>query len=233
MTRARQLSVWLWCAPALLAQAAHAAAPLAAVAVPYYSAEHALAGVYAHQVPPLSQRFQAEADALVAATHRHCTALPDLGTGFAPLQAASVLLHAQWQHTMVTWEALSTPAIGPVLTRRAQRQIDFWPTRHELIQKALDKAPQTLADMERVGTLAKGLPAFESVLAAWQPLNPAQGRAFDARGSQPGDTPKEVPFVNRPMPAATCHYLLLLAQGVQAEGRELGAELTAWASSSR
>lgn len=230
MTRARQLSVWLWCAPALLAQAAHAAAPLAAVAVPYYSAEHALAGVYAHQVPPLSQRFQAEADALVAATHRHCTALPDLGTGFAPLQAASVLLHTQWQHTMVAWEALSTPAIGPVLTRRAQRQIDFWPTRHELIQKALDKAPQTLADMERVGTLAKGLPAFESVLAAWQPLNPAQGRAFDARGSQPGDTPKEVPFVNRPMPAATCHYLLLLAQGVQAEGRELGAELTAWAA---
>lgn len=208
-------------------------APTAAhaqVAMPFYSAEHALAGVYAHHLPPLSQAFQAQADALVQATTQHCAVLPDLGNGYAPLSAASAGLYTQWQQTMAAWEALSTPAIGPVLTRRAQRQIDFWPTRHELIQKALGKSPQTLADMERVGTLAKGLPAFEYLLLTWWPLNPAQGRAFDARGHKPGEKPREVPFVNRPMPAATCHYLLLLAQGVQAEGRELGAELTTWAA---
>ncbi len=202
----------------------------AQVAMPFYSAEHALAGVYAHHLPPLSQAFQAQADALVQATTQHCAALPGLGNGYAPLSAASASLYAQWQQTMAGWEALSTPAIGPVLTRRAQRQIDFWPTRPELIHKALDKAPQTLADMARVGTLAKGLPAFEFLLLTWRPLNPAQGRAFDARGLKPGEKPREVPFVNRPMPAATCQYLVLVAQGVQVEARELAAELSTWAA---
>lgn len=166
----------------------------AQVAMPFYSAEQALTGLYAHHLPPLSQTFQAEANGLVQTTEQHCTAL---ATG----QADAKGLHTQWLRTLAAWEALSIPAVGPVLTRRSQRQIDFWPTRPELIDKALAKAPQTLADMERVGTLAKGLPAFEALLARPQP-----------------------------MPAATCHYLRLVAQGVQAEGRELGAELSTWAS---
>lgn len=220
----------LW---AVVWRGARAATPLPPVAMPYYSGEQALTGVYAHHLPPLARRFQAEADALVTATQQHCEALPGLGadhTGYTALLAASDRLHAQWQQTMAAWEALSTPAIGPVLTRRSQRQIDFWPTRPELIAKALDKAPHTLADMERVGTLAKGLPAFESLLLVWRPLNPAQARAFDARGLKPGEKPRAVPFVNRPMPAATCQYLVLVAQGVQAEGQELAAELTGWAA---
>ena len=202
----------------------------AQVAMPFYSAEHALAGVYAHHLPPLSQAFQAQADALVQATTQHCTALPGLGNGYAPLSAATTHLYAQWQQTMVAWEGLSTPAIGPVLARRSQRQIDFWPTRPELVAKALDKAPQTQADMERVGTLAKGLPAFEHLLLAWRPLNPVQGRAFDTRGQKAGDKPKEVPFVNRPMPAATCQYLVRVAQAVQVEAHELATELSTWAA---
>lgn len=210
--------------------AARAATVQPMVAMPYYSAEHALAGVYAHHLPPLVRAFQVQADALEAATRQHCLALPGIGTEHEPLLAASTALHTRWQHTMSAWEALSTPAIGPVLTRRAQRQIDFWPTRPELITRALSKAPQNLADMERVGTLAKGLPAFEALLWMAWPLNPAQGRAFDARGLQPGEQPKPVPFVNRPMSAATCQYLELLAQGVQAEGRELGGELATWAA---
>jgi len=214
----------------VVGRAARAATPPSAVAMPYYSGEQALTGVYAHHLPPLAQRFQAEADALVTATQQHCEALPGLGTDHNALRTASDRLHAQWQQTMAAWEALSTPAIGPVLTRRSQRQIDFWPTRPELIAKALDKAPQTLADMERVGTLAKGLPAFDALLIAWRPLNPAQARAFDARGLKPGEKPRAVPFVNRPMPAATCQYLVLVAQGVQAESRELGAELGGWAA---
>ncbi len=221
----RTFATWGTC---LLAFAAGTSAT-AQTAVPYYSAEHALTGVYAHQLPPLAQRFQAEADALVAAARQHCERLPGLGTEFEPLQAASARLRLSWQQAMAAWEALSTPAIGPVLTRRSQRQIDFWPTRPELIAKALDKAPQTLADMERVGTLAKGLPAFEFVLSTGQPLDPARARAFDARGLKPGEKPKEAPFVNRPMPTATCQYLVLVAQGVQVEARELAAELRTWA----
>ena len=137
-----------WCA-CLLAVATGTAAT-AQSAVPYYSAEHALTGVYAHHLPPLGLRFQAEADALLVATRQHCERLPGLGTEFAPLQAASASLHTSWQQTMAAWEALSTPAIGPMLTRRSQRQIDFWPTRPELIAKVLDKAPQTLADRKSV-----------------------------------------------------------------------------------
>lgn len=200
------------------------------VAMPFYSAEHALAGVYAHHLPPLSQTFQVQADALVHATTQHCAAQPGLGRGHAPPSATAPHLHATWQQTMAAWEALSTPAVGPVLTRRSQRQIDFWPTRPELIAKALDKNPQTLADMERVGTLAKGLPAFEHLLESWRPLNPAQGSAFDAQGLKPGEKTREVPFVNQPMPAATCQYLVLVAQGVQLEARELASELNSWAA---
>ncbi len=223
---------WSHLARVLLAAASLAvpAAAHAQVATPFYSAEDALAGVYAHHLPPLGQAFQVQAAALVHATTQHCAALPGLGNGYAPLSAASTRLYAQWQQAMAAWEALSTPAIGPVLARRSQRQIDFWPTRPALMAKALDQAPQTLTDMERVGTLAKGLPAFEHLLLAWQPLNPAQGRAFDARGLKPGEKPREVPFVNRPMPAATCQYLVLVAQGVQVEARELAADLSAWAA---
>jgi len=190
-------AAWAGSAPAQ----AQTSAAVPQLAMPIYSAEHALTGLYAHHLPPLSQAFQAQADALVLATQRHCAALPSQGAGHAGLMADWSALHTQWQHTMAAWETLSTPAVGPVLTRRSQRQIDFWPTRHELLGKALDKAPQTLTDMERIGTLAKGLPAFETLLA------------------RPG-----------PMPPATCHYLVLVAQGVSAEGRELGAELATWAA---
>lgn len=203
--------------------AAVAASVQARVAMPYYSAEQALTGVYAHHLPPLSQAFQAEANGLVQTSEQHCAAL-------AAGQSDAKGLHTQWLRTLAAWEALSTPAVGPVLTRRSQRQIDFWPTRPELIDKALAKAPQTLADMERVGTLAKGLPAMEFVLSTWQPLDPARARAFDARGLKPGEKPNAVPFVNRPMPAATCQYVVLLAKGVQVEARELAAELGTWAA---
>lgn len=223
----RPCRVWV-AAVVLVSGAAHAQTPQ--IAMPVYSAEQALTGLYAHHLPPLSQAFQAQADALVQATQRHCAALPSQGADHARLMADWSALHTQWQHTMAAWEALSTPAVGPVLTRRSQRQIDFWPTRQELLGKALDKAPQTLIDMERIGTLAKGLPAFEVLLARYRPLDPARARAFDARSLQSGEKFKAVPFVNPPMPPGTCRYLVLVAQGVSAEGQELGADLATWAA---
>lgn len=209
----------------VLAAPGLAQADAAPVAMPVYSAEHALAGVYAYHLPPLSLAFQSQAHALVEATRRHCAALPSQSTEYAGLLADWSALHAHWQRTMAAWEALSTPAVGPVLTRRSQRQIDFWPTRVELLDKALDKAPQTLSDMERVGTLAKGLPAFESLWARYRPVDPAKAQVLDARGLSPGEKPKAAVFVNAPMPPTTCHYLMLVAQGVQAEGQGLGSEL--------
>lgn len=193
-------------------------------AMPFYAAEQAVQGVYAHHLPALGKHFVQQANTLVQSTDGFCHTTqkmqpnPGQSPGSAPVTLP--VLQAQWQHTMVAWEALSTPAVGPVVLRRSQRQIDFWPTRPELISKALAKAPQTLADMERVGTLAKGLPAMELLLAQWQPMAPGRVRGGDGRAPQPG----------KPMPAATCHYLSLLAQGIALEATELQAELDIWAT---
>lgn len=196
-----------------------ASAPAPLVLVPMYSAAEVMQGLYSQHLPPLSQRFATEADALVATTQQYCQDLPTPAASLSARQAAWTALHSQWQHTMVAWENLSTPAVGPMLTRRSQRQIDFWPTRPELVNKALAKAPQTLADMETVGTLAKGLPAMELLMTQWRPVAPGRTPPSGQRLSVP------------PTPSvASCHYLGLLAQGVQTEATELGAELAPWAA---
>ncbi|AVS71385.1 hypothetical protein C8247_13720, partial [Paracidovorax avenae] len=77
-----------------------------------------------------------------------------------------------WQRAMLAWEGLSAVAIGPVVSRRAQRQIDFMPTRPQLIERAIKAQPQGATAFERVGTPARGLPALEWLL--WtQPAQPA------------------------------------------------------------
>ena len=198
--------------------------------MPFYSAEQAMTGLYTYHLPPLSKRFVAEADGLVAATDQYCQVLPTLAASYASQQVARAPLLTQWQQTMVAWEALSTPAVGPVVLRRSQREIDFWPTRPELLNKALVKAPQTLADMERIGTLAKGLPAMELLLAQWRPLEPGRVRVFDGRAPQPGKPLPQLPYVPPTMPAATCQYLSLLAQGIQVEAQALQTDLAPWAA---
>ena len=172
--------------------AAQTAAPV--VAAPYYSAEQAMQGIYTHQLPPLARAFQAQAERLVTTTAQHCQG-----------QATLPALRAQWQQTLVSWEALSTPAVGPMVARRSQRQIDFWPTRPELLRRSMDKAPATLADMERVGTPAKGLPALELLIHQW-----------DAS--------------RKPPPATACRYAELVAEGIATEARALQNELGEWAT---
>jgi hypothetical protein len=66
----------------------------------------------------------------------------------------------------------------------------------------LVKAPQTLAEMERVGTPAKGFPALEQLLSA------SSGSA---------------------LAPATCHYAGLVAQGIAAEASALKTEFAALA----
>lgn len=70
----------------------------------------------------------------------------------------------RWLAALTSWERLYAVAAGPLNKRRSQRQIDFNPTRPSLIAKAVQSAPQTLHDLELVGTPAKGLPALEWLL---------------------------------------------------------------------
>lgn len=186
-------------APAAWAQsapAARATTPSAdestAQPMPYYSAEQALQGVYSHRLPTLAQAFEQASTALLTRTQDHCHG-----------QATLDELRAQWLQTLVSWQALASPELGPVVARRSQREIDFWPTRERLLRQALAKAPATLADMERVGTPAKGFPAFEQLLAT---------------AKAPGLTP------------AICRYAGLVAQGIAAEAQTLNTELGPLAS---
>ena len=205
--------------------------------VPFYVSAHAMQGVYAHHLPTLSTQFVQQVNALVERTEGFCQTLQtqpmqpqpypsqngqktSQSPSLAPI--TQVQLQAQWLQTMVAWEALSTPAVGPVVLRRSQRQIDFWPTRPELIQKALTTAPQTLADMERVGTLAKGLPAMEYLLAQ-KPLKKLNTATTHKLVAETADMPTA-------MPASTCHYLSLLVQGIAQEATELQADLSVWAA---
>ena len=164
-------------------------------AMPYYSLENALQGVYGFHMPPLAQRFHVQSAQLVEAT-----------AGFCQGTVALPALTAQWQTTQVSWEALLTPSIGPLVSRRSQRQIDFWPTRPALIARALEAEPRTLSDLMRVGTPAKGLPAMEWLLAQW--AVPGQG--------QPS--------------ARDCRFMHLVAQGIAEEARALEAEFAALAA---
>jgi predicted lipoprotein len=91
-----------------------------------------------------------------------------------PGQSAAALDNARrrWTASLSSWERLAGVAIGPVLERRSQRAIDFTPTRPRMIEKAIKSAPKTPAEMELIGTPAKGLPALEWLL--WvKPVQPA------------------------------------------------------------
>jgi predicted lipoprotein len=131
------------------------------VAFPIYNAAHAMQGLHRHTLLPRAQAFSQAATALTTQTVAYCngsTSLP--------------VVRQQWKDTRQAWEALSSVATGAVLERRSQRQIDFWPVRPALVERAIARAPQGEAAMQLVGTPAKGLPALEWLL--WtRPAAPA------------------------------------------------------------
>jgi predicted lipoprotein len=165
------------------------------IAFPYYTAEQVLTGLYTYHLPPRARAFEVSAQALVQATQAHCQGR----TGKDELQA-------QWQQTLLRWQALATPAVGPLVQRRSQRQIDFWPVRPNLIDKALKSAPRSLGDMARVGTPAKGFAGLEYLLAE-SPANGLQGEANKSR----------------------CVYAVLVAQGIAVEASAMRADFDALA----
>lgn len=152
---------------------------LAQAVFPVYQGKDVLQGLYTRHMPPLAQVFETQAKALAVAVRASC----DSGTPEALLDA--------WRQATAAWLAMSSPALGPVVERRSQRQIDFWPMRPPLLKKALEQAPKTLTDMARIGTPAKGLPTLEALLRA------------------------------RPFDAGQCGYLALVAEGIEAEAMAL------------
>ncbi len=138
---------------------------------------------------PRAAAFAQAVESLPSTLDRLCAATPE--TTPAALDQA----RQSWTAGLLAWERLSAVALGPVLERRSTRQIDFSPTRPRLIEKALKAAPATLADLERIGTPAKGFPALEWLL--WvKPLAPA---------------------------STECRYARLLAEEIRQEARALAA----------
>ncbi|MDO5625793.1 MAG: imelysin family protein [Pseudomonadota bacterium] len=143
-----------------LAQPLPAHAQAATVAVPFYTPLDVARGLRQHWSAPLAARFAASAAALPPAVQALCDALA--------AQAAPRLADARaaWVQALQSWGQYSGVPLGALIERRAQRQIDFQPARPALIRRAVERAPQTSADMQRVGTPAKGLPGLEWLL--WQ-----------------------------------------------------------------
>lgn len=157
------------------------------VAVPFYTPPAFMQGVHRYWFEPRARAFEQEAAALPPSLEKICTA--SAATGAEPLREARL----RWQATAVAWDRLAAVAIGPLLQRRSVRQIDFAPTRPELIAKAIAAQPADARAMERIGTPAKGLPALEWLL--WtQPVTPS---------------------------SPACRYAVMVSREVELEGQAL------------
>lgn len=114
---------------------------------------------------PRAAAFARESEGLATAMTAYCSDPTPGGIAIEPLRA-------RWRDTLAAWETYGAVAIGPVLTLRAHRRLDFSPTRPRSILKAIAGHPDSLSDLERIGTPAKGLPALEWLL--WEhTLTPA------------------------------------------------------------
>ncbi|CAN7425655.1 imelysin family protein [Polaromonas sp. LjRoot131] len=152
-------------AAVLLGGAAQAQTVPSKVAVPFYTAGDFMRGVYRFWYAPQAAAFAEQAGGLPAAISAVCDA--DAGAAAASLEQA----RERWKASALAWDRLSGVQIGPLVQRRSARQIDFTPTRPELIKRAIQAAPQDATAMESIGTPAKGLPALEWLLWS-QPIAP-------------------------------------------------------------
>ncbi|KQP39007.1 imelysin family protein [Pseudorhodoferax sp. Leaf274] len=165
------------------------------VALPFYGPPDFMQGAWRRWYAPRAQDVAQRAQALVAALSAQCAAPAGDSAALAEARTA-------WGETAQALGRLSAVSVGPLLQRRTLRQIDFAPTRPELIRRAIAQAPADAAALERIGTPAKGLPALEWLL--WtQPAAPG--------------TP-------------ACRYAQLLAENVLAEAQALAQAFTALAN---
>lgn len=165
------LPVFVLLACSLLSDAGAAAGPAPTVAVPYYHTVDLLQMQRRHLSLPAARQFREEADALRTTLAKGCT-----DRDRTPARLA-------WTGTMAAWTRLSAVSTGPLLQRRSTRAIDFQPTRPRLIEQAIDAlrssgttpTPPDTAQLERIGSPAKGLPALEWLL--WSPAAPRDAAA--------------------------------------------------------
>lgn len=113
---------------------------------------------------PRYERLQAQTQDLAAAVARSCGEPAARGPALTAARRA-------WRDSMHTWRQLEALQLGPTLTRRTSKTIDFWPTRPAVIDKAAQmtaELPVTGAQAEQAmlqwGSAAKGLPALEWLL---------------------------------------------------------------------
>lgn len=109
-----------------------------------------------------------------------------------PSPAGWKKLQQGWLATARQWQALEMVQIGPVIERRSQREVNFWPTRPAQIDTWLNNSEAlTTEALDALPAAAKGLPAIEYLMspkavskgrrcevAAWL----AQGIAQEAAG---------------------------------------------------
>ena len=122
------------------------------VAVPYYTPPAYVQGLQLGWYKPRSREFSAQAEQLLQATLAYCAG--------GPLPAA----RTSWRNTLLAWDQLGSVAIGPLIERRSARRLDLGPVRPELMARAIGAHPANEADMERVGSPAKGFAALEALL---------------------------------------------------------------------
>jgi uncharacterized protein len=114
--------------------------------------------IYRDWMVPRAVELVADSARLTSALRTYCAASP---------QDSVVTLNAArqaWNTSLVAWERLSAVSIGLMLDYRMQGKLDFIPTRPRMIVKAVEAAPESAADMDRIGTPAKGFPALEWLL---------------------------------------------------------------------
>ncbi|MBN9430508.1 MAG: imelysin family protein [Burkholderiales bacterium] len=126
-------------------------------AVPFYSSADLAQGVYRYWHLPQAEAFAARAADLAQALADHC---PRAQPGERP----PAELQQRWRAAAQVWDRLTGVLVGPLVERRVLHQLDFTPTRPELIERAIRSAPADAQAMERIGTPAKGLPALEWLL---------------------------------------------------------------------
>lgn len=77
----------------------------------------------------------------------------------------------RFQQAVDAWQRVAAVNMGPLVERRTDRMVNFQPLRPARLAEAIQQAPKTLADMERIGSPGKGFPALEHLL--WtQPAPP-------------------------------------------------------------
>ncbi|MDO5103239.1 MAG: imelysin family protein [Lautropia sp.] len=147
---------------------------------PYYSDAVFVMALAEHHHLPLAQRFREQSLALQEAARALCPVgqtLPVVSTQAAAAASPSMkATRSAWLLAANTWAQLDAVSVGPVITRRSAKAIDFRPTRPRLILKvlaALDKtdAVPDAAAMGKIGSATKGMAAIEWLL--WSPQAPA------------------------------------------------------------